>query len=198
MVVQSQDINELPAGLRKRFYEPVVLLYCLSKLLVKSQHTIKPPDLESADDKSPIKKFECFVNKLGQVCDSRRGGDTVTAFAILQTGCVEYRFASNRLDERSLVETAAYVKGLLQILGRASQEEALQAKDHHGSELFSTLMRKILEFNQPRISFYIRTQLLKNLDFCISVCNELGKEDGKYSRNNFLAPLPWVLIVITD
>jgi len=181
MADQNQDPFELPAGLRKRFYEPLVLLYSLSKLLVRSQNSTRPPDLESADDKSPVKRFECFVNKLGQVCDSQRGGDTVTAFAILQTGSVEYRFASNNRDQQRLNETAVYVRGLLHILGEASREGALQAKENQDSELFSNLMRRIIEFNQPRISFYIRNQLLDHLDFCFAVCNELGQEDGKCS-----------------
>ncbi|KAK4167027.1 hypothetical protein QBC43DRAFT_312792 [Cladorrhinum sp. PSN259] len=183
---QDLDINELAPSLRKRFYEPLILLYCFCAILARSQNSSKPPDLESGDDKSPAKRFECFVNKLGQVCDRRRGGDTVTAFAILQTGCVEYRFAVNRLDDRGLAETAQYVKDLLNTLGSAPRQTALEAKDRQDSTLFSSVMHKILAFNQSRISFYINSQLLKNLEFCIGVCQEAGQDGDLAAASDLL------------
>lgn len=176
MTVQNSNIVPLPGSLaRWRFYEPLIFLCCLRSIL-PMENSNKTSDLEGMADKEPKEAFFCFVNKLSQVCDSQRGGDTITAFAVLQTGSVEYRFASNRRDGESLAEVRRYVTDLLQTLGHAP-ETALKDKNQRAA-LTSQVLSKVLGFNRPRIEVYLRS-LLKHLDFCIEGCEIEGTPDGK-------------------
>ncbi|RFU78410.1 hypothetical protein TARUN_3811 [Trichoderma arundinaceum] len=57
----------------------------LVALIEVVKHTAKPPEPEpEVDAMDPKQLFHAFVNKLGHVCDSEKGGDTVTSFVILK------------------------------------------------------------------------------------------------------------------
>ncbi|KAL2016400.1 hypothetical protein VTK56DRAFT_3785 [Thermocarpiscus australiensis] len=53
MAVEESDIVDLPLGLRKRFYEPLVLLYYLRSVLQDENGITKSPDLESVAGTAP-------------------------------------------------------------------------------------------------------------------------------------------------
>lgn len=175
MSVEDNSIVPLPTTLGTwRFYEPLLLLYSLKSVLPRDNST-HPSDLEGITDKDPKEAFFCFVNKLSQICDSQHGGKTVTAFAVLQTGSVEYRFASNQRDSQSLDEVRRYVVDLLETLGHAP-DAAFQDSSQRAA-LTAQILSKVLGFNRRRIGVYLHS-LLKHLDFCIRGCHAEGTTDG--------------------
>ncbi|KAK0724492.1 hypothetical protein B0H67DRAFT_641030 [Lasiosphaeris hirsuta] len=179
----------LPASLRKRFYEPVVFFTCISDIFAAHNST-EIPEQETVVPRSPKQTFVHFVNKLGQICDNKRGGNTVTAFAVLQPGVIEYRFASNRRSRESLENVQAYVASILEILspGQASDAEVSKADDQ--SKLFERILRVVLDFNRLRVEYYART-LVQQLDFCIenSAIQNTAEGDATSKDLRALKPL---------
>lgn len=57
---------------------------------------------EVTTPRSRKQTYYCFVHQLVRICDSRRGGATVTAFAVLQPGSVQYRFGCNERNAAAL------------------------------------------------------------------------------------------------
>ncbi|KXX77411.1 hypothetical protein MMYC01_206074 [Madurella mycetomatis] len=183
MSFEDNSIVPLPTTLGTwRFYEPLLLLYSLKSVLPRDNST-HPSDLEGIADKDPREAFFCFVNKLSQVCDSEHGGKTVTAFGVLQTGSVEYRFASNDRDSQSLAEVRRYVMDLLETLGHAP-DAAFQDSSQRAA-LTTRILGKILGFNRPRIEVYLG-RLLRHFDFCIKGCHADGTTDVANRSNELL------------
>lgn len=173
-----QDLNIVsppPKNLCRRLYEPLAFLCCLISILTEDNCT-KTPNLESIADKGPKEAFSSFVDKLAQVCDNKHGGTTVTAFSVLQPGCIEYRFASNLRDSQTLATVRCYVKDILETLGNAPD---LTFKDASlRSALYSEVLGKVLAFQRPRIQVYLRA-LVRHFDFCIARCKTNGTPDGE-------------------
>ncbi|KAK4187669.1 hypothetical protein QBC35DRAFT_463654 [Podospora australis] len=184
--LDQSSIVKLKPSRSKRFYEPLILLYCLGIVLGKTPSGNQTIESDNILEKSPKGIFECFVNKLSQICDSIHGstGATVTSFAVLQTGSIEYRFASNRRDDHSLADTARYVTRILDTLGQASDHDITLANRREDARLFSTVIREILAFNRPRLTHYIASELVPNLEFCINVCAELGSDEDVAMETN--------------
>ena len=164
----------LHAGLRKRLYEPIVLLCSLITAYMQ-RSTIEISEAEAATAKSPAQTYYCFVNKLGQICDSRKGGHTVTAFAVLRPGSVAYVFASNNRDDEARETVRAYITDVLRTIGDAPEQVVKEATPR--SPLFSDVLQKILRFNRPRIEAYAKV-LACQLDFCIDVISNEDSVDG--------------------
>src|SRR4051812_41755011 len=96
--------------LANRFYEPIILLVGLNMSWTDHLNS-KAPDLLSDKAQSPKDAFQCFVNKLGQLCDSERHGKTVTAFVVLKfPDSIQYRFASNQREEEDLIHTKSFIE----------------------------------------------------------------------------------------
>lgn len=120
--------------------------------------------------------FQNFVSRLGQICDSRRGGYTVTAFVVLQhPDKVEYVFGSNRRNRVELETTRAYIRAILISLRESSDCE----DDDKREEYLSSLLRDVLMFNCQRIRWYLNG-LTDALEACISIC-----ETGSSSNSEF-------------
>ncbi|KAK3385820.1 hypothetical protein B0H63DRAFT_187846 [Podospora didyma] len=160
----SSTAVPLGSSISRRFYEPAVLYACLTKVHVMHKST-KAPDLETTAGKSNREAFYIFVDKLAQICDSKRGGDTVTAVAVLQHGRFEYRFTSNKRSQTALDETTEYLTDILQTLGEASDYEIIDGSSHQEA-ISALLLEKILKFNAPRIRFYVKV-VVKSLEYCI-------------------------------
>ena len=168
MAVNGATIVAPPPSISARFYEPVILL----KALVKVNHdegTVKEPDLESDTGKSPRDAFFCFVNKLGQICRNKTGPDAVTAFAVLQPGSIEYRFASNKRTLDELEQVKAYITDVLKTLGQTPDAD-LKSISHR-------VLQKILGFNRAMVVVYIKL-LHSKLDFCIGSCDLEATVEG--------------------
>lgn len=112
-----------------------------------------------------------LVNKLAQVCDNERGGDSVTAMTILEgTNGPEFVFAANRKDEEETRATARFVTNLLQLAGQNPQNLSSDA-------LEKRVLRMILAFNMPRITEY-KDKLDKALGLCLEDHERRQSEDG--------------------
>ncbi|KAL2259065.1 hypothetical protein VTK26DRAFT_7391 [Humicola hyalothermophila] len=188
MALQASPIP-LSSSLSWRLYETLIFLCCLTSAL-RSRNRTKAPDLEGMTDMEPREAFRCFVNKLAQVCDNQRGGNTVTAFAILQPGRIEYRFASNRRTNEELHQTSRYVEDLLTTLGNASPQVFQDATQRLA--LFSEIMGKVLAFNRPRLRFYL-SALCENVELCINVSKLEATPDSLSTAESMLSFQPLAL-----
>jgi hypothetical protein len=75
----------VPLGkLQRRFYEPLVLLLALNQACMHNYVPRVAEPLTEVPLHSPEELFKDFVNKLCQICDNKRGGDSVTAISVLQ------------------------------------------------------------------------------------------------------------------
>ena len=108
-----------------------------------------------------FKAFRFYVNKLAQACDNERGGDTVSAIAILQGSAgPNYVIGSNFRDPGDLQRTEDFMRRLLDLVGK--NPDSLQPKP-----LRSRVLWYILGFNIPRLEEY-----LQNLKAAVQECRE--------------------------
>ena len=127
----------------------------------------------------PEEIFHGLLSKLGQICDNRFRGSTVTAFTALQLpNGVQYVFASNARETVELETTKAFIYSVLKSLGDAPLETREQ-----GKVLYSNSLKDVLIFNLPRIQAYL-DRLVKSLDLCIGICETENADDGKLSAHN--------------
>lgn len=130
----------------------------------------------SAGEDSDENFFHNFVSRLGQICDSRPGGSTVTAFAVLQhPDKVEYVFGSNRRKNVELETTRAYIRAVLTSLRESSYFE----DDNQREEHLSNLLRDVLMFNRDRIHRYLNG-LTAALEACIAICGTESSSNGGF------------------
>ena len=150
----------------RRFYELVVLLVGINEGY-KGTARKKSKDLPNITGEASDKDlFHNFVSRLGQLCDSRPGGSTVTAFAILQhPDKVEYIFASNRRTQVELETTTGYICAVLKSLRDSSNYE----DDEQRERYLSSLLRNVLIFSRERIRCYLNG-LTNALRTCIGLC----------------------------
>ncbi|KAL2128743.1 hypothetical protein VTI74DRAFT_8700 [Chaetomium olivicolor] len=160
---------DLPPSLRKRFYEPVILSDALKSLFRREGWTAEP-DLEAGVGKSPQQIYYCFLNKLSQICDNLPHTElakTVSAIVALDSGTIEYRFASNQRDNHELATVREYLTDILNILGQVTDDEANDRT--HMADILSIILRKVLAFNRPRVEGYLEDLCRRaNLAFCIT------------------------------
>lgn len=179
--MSTDDSNLVPLNpsLSLKFHESVLLLYCLKEVKYQAESVKEPePDLESDSGKSSRNSFRIFVDKLGQICDSELKGKTVTAFAILQPGQIQYRFASNQRNSDEVEDVKRYLFDLLNLLGATP--------DNQLNRVSGTILERVLAFNRPTIKQYIRNLTQQEgMDHCTKVCEEEGISDGKTTHEYF-------------
>ncbi|KAI8250141.1 hypothetical protein K4K58_010131 [Colletotrichum sp. SAR11_239] len=108
--------------------------------------------------------FHCFVDKLAQVCDNKRGGEMVTALAVLNgSDHTKFVFASNERNDDELAETRDFIHSLLTLVGK--NPASLKPKP-----LTKQVLWKILHFNMLRLNDYLNN-LVKYLNECIADCD---------------------------
>jgi hypothetical protein len=166
----------ITAKTNRRFYEVVVLLLALNEGYrgTARKKTNVMPHGTGEDSDEPL--FQNFVSRLGQICDSRPGGSTVTAFVVLQhPDKVEYVFGSNRRDYVELETTRAYIRAILIRL-----RESLDCEDDDQHEKYlSKVLRDVLTFNRERIRCYLNG-LTDALEACIAICETEGSSKGEF------------------
>lgn len=161
--VISREQIHLRSKVAIRFYEPIILLLGLNVAYIHNQPS-KAPDLSLDTAQSPELEFHCFVNKLGQLCDSERGGNTVTAFVVLKCpDRIQYRFASNQRSIEDLDRARTFIINVLRALGDADKDELRDVSPH--------ILRKVLAFNKLRVVLYLKN-LEKQVAPCISACKK--------------------------
>ena len=174
------DPVPLPPSLRKRLYEPIILLDALRSVYGKDKSLVEP-DLENSTGKSPKQTYFCFLNKLSQICDSQKKqdfGKTVSAIVILDLGTIEYRLASNKRDSRELDTVKEYLTDILNVLGHVTDRETNDKA--FMATVSSSILRKVLAFNRARIEVYLKELVeTDRLAFCIKSAASDETADGK-------------------
>ena len=164
----------LEPSLTRRFYYSLIFLSSLGRVF-KAARTLRMPDLDAA----PADVFKTFVNKLGHICDSAKGGNKVTAFAILQLGTIQYYFTSNQRDGEGYQSTAQYIVDILNTLGGVRDDEIHSPNGSEGGlPVFKRLLRMIISFNKSRIKGYI-CHMRDELDFCIQFARGDQSDQGE-------------------
>ncbi|KAL1843197.1 hypothetical protein VTJ49DRAFT_2748 [Mycothermus thermophilus] len=176
----KSEVMGLPKGLRKRFYEPVLLLDAL-RYVYRKDNRLSEPDLESGVGRSNRETYFCFLNKLCQICDSRSKqalGGTVSAITVLDSGTIEYRLASNQRNSAELETVKEYLTEILSVLGRATDDKVTDRAAR--APIASGILRRILAFNRPRIEDYLESLVRDDrLDFCIKYALSDGTAQGR-------------------
>ncbi|TDZ16498.1 hypothetical protein Cob_v010677 [Colletotrichum orbiculare MAFF 240422] len=154
---------------QRLLYEPIVLEYALQMACRGGRRVFNElPAVENDSLATQAQAFHCFVDKLAQVCDNERGGDTVTACAILKTPQgPEFILASNGRDEDKLQEVKEFAESLLDFA--SSNPLGLSQKP-----LVKQVLWRILRFNLPRVAVYL-DKVAEHLDACIADCERRQK-----------------------
>ncbi|KAH8880810.1 hypothetical protein GQ53DRAFT_889572, partial [Thozetella sp. PMI_491] len=114
--------------------------------------------------------FHHFVSRLGQICDARPGGHTVTAFTVIQrVDKIQYVFGSNRRKHAELESVKGFVGSILKTLHGAFMCE----NDEESEEMTDNLLRDVLLFNRDRVKRY-----LKGLNEALVACIDLCRKDN--------------------
>ncbi|KAH8666855.1 hypothetical protein BX600DRAFT_497583 [Xylariales sp. PMI_506] len=164
LVAPSSEDFALGPKVNRKLYEPIILLKVLNESYRANCET-KAADIPCNMYAELEELFHYLVSKLGQLCDSRRGGYTVTAFAILQKfEKVEYVFASNKRTRTELETTKAYITSILESLRDGSSEDGDEQRD-----IRAEILQDVLVFNYNRITAYLRN-LKTALEQCIGLC----------------------------
>lgn len=141
----------MKAALRHRFYGAVVFLAALTEAYANNRQTNRSLDRDSAQGPSPRAPAACFqdfVNTLSLFCDVKPGGDSVTAFTVLdRQDHYEFRFACNKLNKSRLDKVTEHVTDLLKTLGhvRPDDDDSFQ----------SLILAKGLSFCRNRVHYYL-------------------------------------------
>jgi hypothetical protein len=183
--MSDSEYAHMPPSLRKRFYEPVILLSALRFVYLKD-NSISEPDLEGSQGKSPKETYFCFLNKLSQICDSQPKqplGKTVSAIVALDSGTIEFRLASNQRDSRELDTVREYLTDILEVLGRATDQEVNDKAS--ASTISSGILQKVLAFNRERVEDYMKALVPANrLTFCIEYSAAEETSEGELFRSS--------------
>ncbi|CAN8104257.1 unnamed protein product [Discula destructiva] len=135
----------LKSKLRRRFYEAVVFLSALTTTWESNRRSASYESVPLYNN-SFESTFKSFVNTLSQFCDERPGGDSVTAFAVLDLqDRIQYRFACNQIKRSKLEEVKAFVTDLLTTL----------RDDDSRDDLEQVLFEKALDHCRIRVCCYL-------------------------------------------
>ena len=170
----EKELLKAWSELSRGFYEAAILESSLTASLRAKKIAFQSP---GPNDNDPLltaeQRFQCFVRKLAQVCDSRRGGSTVTSFVVLKgLEGPQYLFASNQRDEVELAQVASFITDLLELVN--SYPVNLKHKP-----LIKQVLWKILLFNLPRVGAYIK-KLSEALEDCLEDERRNPRQEGRF------------------
>ncbi|KAF4999909.1 hypothetical protein FGRMN_2147 [Fusarium graminum] len=178
---KSGEFGGLTPQQLELLYEPIVLEHTLQKagkLPAYAQEDESPETYETEFE--DLRAFKFYVNKLAQVCDNERGGDTISALAVLQgTSGPHYVFGSNWKDKRALETTESFMRALLTLVGKKSDDVKTMT-------LGKQALRFILLFNIPRLREYLNS-LTNAVKECLENCRKKEEDEGK-SRLGYVQP----------
>lgn len=176
-----------------RFYEALILLSSLMQACSRNgqQPNKAPSDVSEPGDNYRMTQ-ECLMNKLAQICDNRRGGETVTSMAIIQLpDCLVYTFASNQRSPKEIKDAETFLLDLFEYLSQTSASSSVFMEDAT-SKPASHVLEKILAFNHERVQCY-RIGLVQGLTQCIEDCDRRGSVHGESltSETTSCSNAPW-------
>lgn len=156
--------------LAARFYEPIILLKVLNATC--DRKLSDAPDPSSDMTQSSRDTFQWFVNALAQLCDSVKGGKSVTAFVVLQhPDHIEYRFTSNQRNTQEFLRAQTFISSILRILGSMQKNEKQSA--------ISDILRASLSFSRSRVTEEIK-KLKARAKECLSECELEDTDECEY------------------
>ncbi len=131
----------------------------------------------AADHEEDLSDTEIFLCKLAKICDSKKGGDTITALACLKDGDrLEYILCSNARHGPDLEACAVFLTDLLNYI--IMNPDKLQDK-----ALRKQVLWRVLKFNIGRVGFYLKA-LNATVADCIDDCDRLGEEQRKLPQQD--------------
>lgn len=153
-------------------YQPMVLENALNRAFNQYREDHDEPLATPMDSlPSSLQMFRCFVNKLALVCDSDRGGRTVTAIAIIQgKDCAVYVVASNSRAVGEQKEVEEFLTKLLRFIHQNPLELERKA-------LTKKVIWRMILFNKERVKVYLKN-LPRYLHECIADCQR--REPSKH------------------
>ena len=186
MVSVPGDLVSDDPGATELLYQPMVLENALNRALGHYREDHEEP-LATPMDSLPslLQMFRCFVNKLALVCDSNRGGKTVTAIAILQgRDCAVYVLASNSRAVSEQKEVEEFLTKILHFTHQNPHELERKA-------LTKKVLWHMILFNRDRVKAYLKN-LPRYLHECIADCqrreqSKLGIFPGNPSNTRYTA-----------
>lgn len=103
-------------GLMKWLYGSIILRDLLNKYLEESQSAT--PESGPVTERDPADFIRCFLDKIAHICDTKHGGNDITAAAILQSeGQIKYRLASNgHFNSKSATAKTFLIDAILNLL----------------------------------------------------------------------------------
>ncbi|UQC88678.1 uncharacterized protein CLUP02_14203 [Colletotrichum lupini] len=167
-----------------RFYEALILLSSLMQACSRNgqQPNKAPSDVSEPGDDYRMTQ-ECLMNKLAQICDNRRGGETITSVAIIQLpDCLVYAFASNQRSPKEIKEAETFLLDLFEYLSNTSATSSVLMEEAT-SKSATYVLEKILAFNHERVQCY-RIGLVHGLTQCIKDCDRRGSVHEKTSQDD--------------
>ncbi|KAF3765720.1 hypothetical protein M406DRAFT_351125 [Cryphonectria parasitica EP155] len=142
--------------LRHRFYTAVVFLKAVTHAYAKNRQPASQDPTWQSDNCFEV-KYQNFLNRLSQFCDVKLGGDSVTAFTVLDMqDRVQYRFACNRMNNSRLERISKFVSDLLATLKNTTTPR----------QQLERVLTKVLTHCRTRIHSYL-TALTKACRACI-------------------------------
>lgn len=175
---RSARVGGLTSEQLQGLYEPILLHVALHKA---TAYPTYPHESENQlagayqAEMADFKAFRFYVNKLAQACDNERGGDTVSAIAILQGSAgPNYVIGSNFRDPGDLQRTEDFMRRLLDLIGK--NPDGLQPKP-----LRSRVLWYILGFNIPRLEEYLQN-LNAAVQECRESCERKEEDESRYFR----------------
>ncbi|KUI67214.1 hypothetical protein VM1G_03542 [Cytospora mali] len=168
MTRNAQWPTMVKKNLRHHFYYALVFLYAVTTACRINRQPV-PCDLPWNQNNSFDTIFKDFVNRLSQFCDARHGGDSVTAFTVLDIQYrIQFRFACNRRNKPQLRETSDFVSDLLDTLRDVTVTDI---------DLRFRLLTKVLGFCRHRVRKYLR-----DLKTASSFCMKTGLVEATQMR----------------
>ena len=157
MFVYNQVGSKIPVPLKpkiqRRLYEHIVFLSCLNPLLSIRGTDTEPPSAPAGRG-NPEDVFRRFVNSVALLCDTEKGGNTVTAVTVLADPPT-YLFSSNKRSDSEMDKLKTFL------------ETVLRGVDSSGpSPDSSVVLRKAVVHCKPRVQFYIQ-RLQANIISCL-------------------------------
>ncbi|KAJ4271328.1 hypothetical protein NW762_000030 [Fusarium torreyae] len=157
------DIVPLKPKQKRRLYEPVIMYKSLTEITHEegALRRAEVPDRPKTEEQ----RYHRFLHRIASVCDSTKGGKTVTSVTILDgEERFTYIFGCNQISMGELSKTQKFITDLLRKLSGS-----YKLKNDEKTLVRNDVLKMILVFNLPRIDCYLRdlkSQLVDCLDYC--------------------------------
>ncbi|KAF5973023.1 hypothetical protein FBULB1_8486 [Fusarium bulbicola] len=160
----TDNIISLKSRQKRRLYEPIVLYKALT-VITHERGALRPAEAPERP-RTEEERYHHFLHKLASICDSTKGGKTVTSIAILdEEEQYKYVFACNQISDGDLSDTQDLLTTVL-----TSLCDFHTFPLHKKTTVENDILKKILSFNSSRINCYLNALKAKNIVECLEYC----------------------------